>query len=132
MWISSAKAQAEEGDAAESIQSVFEALLMTLPQTELPAELENHIKKANEALMSGGFSNQEVTKHVLAAYRVLKPSFAGFGKPDEPSEVSSIASHYAAKLREAQGHADESRPTDVVESLLEAVLLTSPVTPPDK
>ncbi len=132
MKISSAMAQAKEGDAAESIQSVLDALLMTLPQTDLPAEMESHIKQANEALMSGGFPNQEVTEHVLAAYRVLKPSFAGFGRMDESSGMSSIASHYATKLREAQGYVDEGRPKDVVESLLEAVLLTSPITPPDR
>ncbi len=93
--------------------------------------MENLVNQAAEALKSGGFSNQETTKHDLAAYRLLKPSFAGFGRTDEASEVSSIASHYAAKLREAQGHLDESRPEDVVESLLEAILLTSPPTPPD-
>jgi hypothetical protein len=132
MMISSAMTQAREGDAAESIQSVFAALLMTLPQTGLPAEMGNLINQANEALMSGGFPNQEVTKYVLAAYRVMKPSFAGFGKMDESSEVSSIAGHYATKLREAEVHVDEGRPKDVVESLLEAVLLTSPITPQEK
>ena len=132
MRISSAMAQAKEGDAAESIKSVFEALLMTLPQTDLPAEMGNLINQANAALMSGGFPNQEVTKHVLAAYRVIKPSFAGFGRMDESTGGTSIASHYATKLREAEGHVDEGRPKDAVESLLEAVLLTSPLSPPDK
>jgi len=132
MRISSAMMQAKEGDTAESIQSVFDALLMALPQTDFPAEMGNLINQANEALMSGGFPNQEVTNYVLAAYRVMKPSFAGFGRTDESSGVSSIASHFATKLREAEGYVDEGRPKDAVESLLEAILLTSPITPPDK
>jgi len=127
MRISSAMMQAKEGDAAESIQSVLDALILTLPQTELPTEMESLVRKAAEALTSGGFPNQETTKHVLAAYRLMKPSFAGFGRMDDSSGVSSIASHYATKLREAQGHMDEGRPKDVVESLLEAILLTSPL-----
>lgn len=129
--ISSAMMQAKEGDAAESIQLVLDALLLTLPQTELPAEMKNLVKQAAEALKSGGFPNQETTKYVLAAYRLIKPSFAGFGRTNEASEVSSIASHYATKLREAQGYVSEGRPKDVVESLLEAILLTSPLPPPD-
>jgi hypothetical protein len=131
MRISSAMMQAKEGDAAESIQLVLDAVLLTFPQTDLPEEMENLVRRAAEALRSKGFPNQEVTENVLAAYRVMKPSFAGFGQTDVSSGVSSIAAYYETKLREAESLVDEGRPGSVIESLLEAILLTSPLPPPD-
>lgn len=125
--IVSAKEQFKNNNNEKGLYLILDAILLTLPHTDYPSDVEAKILMAKERFSNTNLLDDEGFKSLWEAFKIIKPDFEDFDKSGKPSAISSIAEHFESKLREAQDQIKEGNCEKVVVSLLEAILIIKPV-----
>jgi hypothetical protein len=124
--ISSALVHLKNSETGEGIQSILDALLLTVPHSNFPKEVETNVLQAREHLKEG-FPNAEAHRLIRDAYGQIEPGFdkAALGKRKqvEPSNIPPVAEIIKNKMLTAQEIIKKGNVDKVVKLLLECLLV---------
>jgi len=129
MNISRAMNKFESSNIEEGCRLIVEAILLVLPSTDFPAEIEANILEAKNNFEQAGYFNEKGFKLLKKAYNQIQPKASGINSNQETEKQTStapLAENFRNKLLESQNQLRKGNANKVVLILLEAILMIRP------
>jgi len=129
MNISLAMNKFESSNIEEGCRLIIRAILLTLPSTDFPAEIEANILEAKINFEQAGYFNEKGFKLLKKAYNQIKPKTTGINPNQEigkPASIAPLAENFRNKLLESLNQLRKGNANKVVLILLEAILMIKP------
>lgn len=115
-------------DEKAGFKLLIEAIEMTAPETEFPAEFGKKISKAKKLFDSTSILNQEGISLIKDSY-VLAHSGKEFQMPDNISSIKQAKEYARKRIEEARKYLKQGESSDCAKILLEiALMIVTPIT----